>query len=309
MTIKVRDMEVRLTRNKEERKLVRQLRYRVFIEEEGETAPEEQKMLREEYDAWDTYSDYMAIFHGDAVVGCYRIITRESAEKMGGFFSEEEFDISKIKKVRGNIAEMSRACIAPEYRNNPLAISLMWLGLGEYISRRKISLIFGMASWFRARPMDYAMATSYLYYNCLAPKSLRTKIDFDKVPDDVTPATTRMNIIHRDFIDKEAAYAEMNPVLKGYLRLGAKVGLGVAPANGHPGSYSVLVVMKTADISRAYQKKFAGAEDAYADLALAESPIKKFGKIMLMPVTGPFKLLKMIGKSFGADDETEYVNS
>ena len=45
MAIKVRDFEVRLTRNKEERKQVRQLRYKVFVEEEGAGVTEEQKAL------------------------------------------------------------------------------------------------------------------------------------------------------------------------------------------------------------------------------------------------------------------------
>ena len=51
MAIKVRDYEVRLTRNKDERRQVRQLRYDVFVEEEGASATEEQRALREEYDA------------------------------------------------------------------------------------------------------------------------------------------------------------------------------------------------------------------------------------------------------------------
>lgn len=44
MAIKVRDYEVRLTRNKDERRQVRQLRYDVFVEEEGASATEEQKI-------------------------------------------------------------------------------------------------------------------------------------------------------------------------------------------------------------------------------------------------------------------------
>ena len=39
MAIKVRDYEVRLTRNKDERRQVRQLRYDVFVEEEGLPCP------------------------------------------------------------------------------------------------------------------------------------------------------------------------------------------------------------------------------------------------------------------------------
>ena len=96
MAIKVRDFEVRLTRNKEERKQVRQLRYKVFVEEEGAGVTDEQRALGEEYDAYDRFAEYMAVFHQGRVVGTYRIIDRSAAEKMGGFYTENEFNISKI---------------------------------------------------------------------------------------------------------------------------------------------------------------------------------------------------------------------
>ena len=94
MAIKVRDYEVRLTRNKEERRQVRQLRYDVFVEEEGASATEEQRNLREEYDSFDRYADYLAVFHNGKIVGTYRIIDRNAAEKMGSFYTELEFNIS-----------------------------------------------------------------------------------------------------------------------------------------------------------------------------------------------------------------------
>ena len=147
MAIKVRDYEVRLTRTKEERRQVRALRYAVFVEEEGASATEEQKSLREEYDAFDLFAEYMAVFHGDKIVGTYRIIDRDAAEKMGGFYTESEFNISKIKKAQGNIAEMSRACVDAAYRENGLVMRMLWLGLGEYIAKRQIAILFGVASW------------------------------------------------------------------------------------------------------------------------------------------------------------------
>ena len=94
MAIKVRDFEVRLTRNKEERRMVRNLRYDVFVEEEGASATEEQKNLREEYDDFDRFAEYMAVFHNGRIVGTYRIIDRGAAEKMGGFYTETEFNIT-----------------------------------------------------------------------------------------------------------------------------------------------------------------------------------------------------------------------
>ena len=158
MTVKVRDYEVRLTRTKEERRQVRQLRYDVFVEEEGASATEEQKQLREEYDSYDRFADYMAVFHEGKIVGTYRIIDREGAEKMDGFYTETEYNISKIKKVQGNIAEMSRACVAREYRDNGLVMRMLWMGLSEYIAKNKIIILFGVASWVGKNPVASAQS-------------------------------------------------------------------------------------------------------------------------------------------------------
>ena len=185
MTIKLRDFEVRLTRNKEERKQVRQLRYNVFVEEEGASATEEQRALREEYDSYDRFAEYMAVFHNGRIVGTYRIIDRKAAEKMDGFYTESEYNISKIKKYRGNIAEMSRACVEKSYRENGLVMRLLWAGLGEMIVRRKIGIVFGVASFVGKNPARSAQAISYLYYNHLTPLRLRATVLPEKFADGV----------------------------------------------------------------------------------------------------------------------------
>ena len=153
MAIKVRDFEVRLTHNKEERRMVRALRYDVFVEEEGATPTAEQKELHEEFDEFDKYAEYMAVFHNGKIVGTYRIIDKKAADKMGGFYTETEFNISKIKKASDNIAEMSRACVAREYRENALVMRMLWAGLSEYVLRRRIAVLFGVASWVGQKPV------------------------------------------------------------------------------------------------------------------------------------------------------------
>ena len=301
MAIKVRDYEVRLTRNKEERKQVRQLRYKVFVEEEGAGATEEQKNLREEYDSFDRFADYMGVFHNGKIVGTYRIIDRDAAEKMDGFYTETEFDLKKIKKVRGNIAEMSRACVDADYREEGLVIRMLWMGLAEYILKRKIVVLFGVASWVGKQPAEAAQAISYLYYNHLAPLSLRTTVETDKLADGVNPKLTKMNILPKDFVDEATAKSQMPPVLKGYLRLGAKFGKGVfidAPFN----TYDVFVILQTKDISRAYQKYILGSENAFDHLEAKEGAMKKFGKVMLLPFTGSFALFKGAAQFFLRDD-------
>ena len=291
MAIKVRDYEVRLTRNKDERRQVRQLRYDVFVEEEGASATEEQRNLREEYDAYDRFAEYLAVFHNGKIVGTYRIIDRDAAEKMGSFYTETEFNLSKIKKVDGNIAEMSRACVAREYRENALVMRMLWAGLGEYVMRRKIAILFGVASWVGTKPVESAQAISYLYYNHLSPLGLRATVLSENFADGVNQKQSRMNILPRDFVDEADARRQMTPLIKGYLRLGATFGKGVfidKPFN----TYDVFVMVQTKKISATYQKHFLGRENALADFDTKTGPLKTMGKIMLLPVTGSFKVVR-----------------
>ena len=308
MAIKVRDYEVRLTRNKEERRQVRQLRYSVFVEEEGAGATEEQKHLREEYDAYDRFAEYMAVFHNGKIVGTYRIIDRNAAEKMGGFYTESEFNISKIKRYNGNIAEMSRACVDKAYRENALVMRMLWAGLGEYVVRRKIMVLFGVASWVGIKPVESAQAISYLYYNHLSPLRLRATVLSENFAEGVNPKLSRMNILPREFIDEMDARRQMTPLIKGYLRLGATFGKGVfidKPFN----SYDVFVMLQTKKIDAAYQKHFLGSENALNDLEEKDGPMKTIGKIMLFPVTGSFKVVRAFLEFLLREDaaDAEYI--
>lgn len=309
MAIKIRDFEVRLTRNKEERKQVRQLRYKVFVEEEGAGASEEQRALGEEYDAYDRFAEYMAVFHNGRVVGTYRIIDRNAAEKMGGFYTETEFNISKIKKYRGNIAEMSRACVEKSYRENALVMRMLWAGLGELIVRRKIGILFGVASFVGTKPARSAQAISYLYYNHLTPLRLRATVVAENFAEGINPKLARMNILPREFVDATDAKAEMTPLIKGYLRLGATFGRGVfvdAPFN----SYDVFVMIETRKMDATYQKHFLGRENALGDPEDdREKIIKTVGKIITLPVVGPFKVVRAVVDFLLHEDadDVEYI--
>jgi putative hemolysin len=290
MAIKVRDFEVRLTRNKEERRLVRQLRYDVFVTEEGASATPEQQELHEEYDAFDKYADYMAVFHNGKIVGAYRIIDKKAAEKMGGFYTETEFNISKIKKASDNIAEMSRACVAQEYRENALVMRLLWAGLSEYILRRRIAVLFGVASWTGQKPVESAQAISYIYYNHLSPVRLRARVVPEKFAEGVDNRMSRMNILPRAFVDEDLAKKQMTPLIKGYLRLGATFGQGVfidKPFN----TYDIFVMMQSKNMDAAYQKHFYGRENALEHLDVKPRPMLTFGKLMLKPITGSLNML------------------
>ena len=153
MAIKVRDFEVRLTHNKEERRMVRALRYDVFVEEEGATPTAEQKELHEEFDEFDKYAEYMAVFHNGKIVGTYRIIDKKAADKMGGFYTETEFNISKIRwlcvccgrdLVNMSCAGASRFCLA------------LHLGLGKSLLNR---------------PRRYRICITIIFRHCVCARA------------------------------------------------------------------------------------------------------------------------------------------
>lgn len=309
MTIKVRDYEVRLTRTKEERKQVRQLRYDVFCVEEDASATEEQKNLGEEYDSYDTYADYMAVFHKGKIVGTYRIIDREAAEKMGGFYTEREFNLTKIKKVKGNIAEMSRACVDAAYREDGLVMRLLWAGLCEYVVKRKVVILFGVPSWVGTKPALSAQAISYLYYNHLSPLHLRATVLKENLDPSIDPRLTQMNILPRVFVDEEEARKQMTPLIKGYLRLGATFGRGVFIDKGF-GTYDVFVMVQTKNVDKTYQKHFAGSENAFDEFGIKEGPLHMLGKIIMSPITGTAKAIKSFAELFMREDadDIEYID-
>lgn len=309
MAIKVRDYEVRLTRTKEERKQVRQLRYEVFCLEENATPTEEQKNLGEEYDAYDTYADYMAVFHNNQVVGTYRIIDRAAADKMGGFYTESEFNISKIKMVKSNIAEMSRACVKKEYRENGLVLRLLWAGVYEYVVKRKVSILFGVPSFVGTNPAQSAQALSYLYYNYLSPLHLRATVLKEKLDPSVNPGMTQMNILPRAFVDETEARKQMTPLIKGYLRLGATFGRGVFIDKDF-GTYDVFVMVQTKNIDRTYQKHFVGSEHAFDEFGVKMGPLAMLGKIVMSPFTGTAKLVRAFAELFMREDadDVEYID-
>ncbi len=310
MAIKVRDYQVRLTRTKEERKQVRQLRYEVFCLEEGAGATEEQKNLGEEYDAYDTYADYMAVFHNNKIVGTYRIIDREAAEKMGGFYTENEFNLSKIKRVKGNIAEMSRACVSADYREDGLVMRLLWAGLCEYVVKRKIAILFGVPSFVGTKPAKSAQAISYLYYNCLSPLHLRATVLKENLEPGVDPRMTQMNILPRVFVDEEEAKKQMTPLIKGYLRLGATFGRGVFIDKSF-GTYDVFVMLQTKNIDKTYQKHFTGSENAFDDLGIKDGPLHILAKIIMSPITGTAKALRAFAELILREDadDFEYIDN
>jgi putative hemolysin len=183
------------------------LRYRIFAEECGAQLPNRSSGIDE--DAFDSYCDHLIVrdTDRDEVVGTYRILTSWKAKDAGQFYSETEFDLSKLKPLTPGIVEVGRSCIHPDYRQGGV-IALLWAGLAQYMMTGGYKYLMGCASVSLADGGSQATATYLSLRNtCLSPDCWRV------VPH------RRYPIQGCHLVGKPL----LPPLVKGYVRLGAYI--------------------------------------------------------------------------------------
>jgi putative hemolysin len=94
----------------------------------------------------------------------------------------------------------------------------LWNGLADYVLRREIDLLFGVASFHGTDAAPLTMPLSYLHYNHLAPPELRVRAQPEHYQ--------RMDLVAPEAVDRRAAMVATPALIKAYLRLGGFVGEG-----------------------------------------------------------------------------------
>ena len=125
--------------------------------------------MQRDYDFYDKISDHLIIIDNnrkvkDNVIGTYRLLRGNLAKLYKGFYTEQEFDISNLKKnfSSKNILELGRSCIHTEYRSG-IILKLLWQGISKYIKIYKIKLLMGCASFNGTNPSKFEDEFSLLY--------------------------------------------------------------------------------------------------------------------------------------------------
>jgi putative hemolysin len=228
------------------------LRYRVFFEEMGATAPAALVAARRDRDMFDTVADHLivvdhAIGPGpEGVVGTYRLIREEAAAQAGRFYAAGEYDIDPLMTFPGRKLELGRSCVDAGYRNRA-AMQLLWRGIAAYIFVHHIDIMFGCASLPGTDPDAIAMELTYLYQNHLAPPALRPRALGHRMID--------MRRLPPDSFDPRRAQALLPPLVKGYLRLGGYIGDG-AVIDHEFNTIDVAVVVKSDLITDRYYRHY-----------------------------------------------------
>ncbi|WP_031078765.1 GNAT family N-acetyltransferase [Streptomyces sp. NRRL S-118] len=200
---------VSLAREQDEVRAAQRLRHQVFAGEFGARPEGPEPGL--EGDAFDAYCDHLLVRDGATgeVVGTYRLLPPDRARIAGRFYSEGEFDLTRLAPLRDDLVEVGRSCVHPAHRNGAV-ISLIWAGIARYMTRTGHNWLAGCCSVPLADGGRLAAAT----WNAVKERHL--------APEEywVTP--------HRLWTadgagHPAAAPSELPPLLRGYLRLGAWV--------------------------------------------------------------------------------------
>jgi len=245
------DVHVRLAKNEEEVLEAQRLRYKIFYEEFNATPSDEQTQLKRDFDRFDDHADHLVVIDKTSgegqIVGTYRMLDGDGAKKAGQFYTSDEFDISLLINNYSGLLEMGRSCVLEPYRTRAV-LQLLWQGIAEYVAYHNIKFLFGCASFHGTDAQDHAEALTYLYHNHLAPKKYRPKA----LPD----VYTDMDLMAVGDIDERRVWKNLPPLVKGYLRIGGKVGDG-AFIDHNFGSTDVCVVLNTAQLTESYKNHYS----------------------------------------------------
>ena len=270
---RVGNLEVRLARSNAEIRLAQRLRYQVFYEEMSAVPSRLAQFRRRDEDAYDALCDHLIVVDLDQtapnrkagrltqpkIVGTYRILRQDIAERHRGFYTASEYDIAPLlaAKPRHRFMELGRSCVLAPYRNKR-SVELLWHGLWTYVRENRIDVMIGCASFEGTDAQAHAMALSFLHHNALAPPEWRCR-----ARDDLYVSMNRMPSAS---VQPKAALKGIPPLIKGYLRLGAYVGDG-AVIDRQFGTTDILIILPVEKIDPRYFEHYGAPEETKSRIA------------------------------------------
>lgn len=257
------NLEIRLAATKKDVRRAQRLRFKVFYEEGGAVAQGGTALVRRDICRFDKFCDHLLVFDMEAknslgrvkpkLVGTYRLLRRAVAERHGGFYSASEFDIAPMlaRHADKNFLELGRSCVHAKYRTKRV-IELLWRGLWMYAKHHHVDVLIGCASLPGTNPLALALPLSFLHHQATAED------DWQVAPCD--GRAVPMGILEKGAVDARRGIAALPPLVKAYLRVGAKFGNG-AVIDQQFGTIDVFTIMPIADIEDRYIAHFGSPDD------------------------------------------------
>jgi putative hemolysin len=217
------------------------LRYKVFVEEMGARLPS--ILPGHDIDLYDPFCDHLLVreLGNGEVVGTYRILPPDAAKRVGSYYSEQEFDLTRLNFLRPRMAELGRSCVHPAHRSGTV-IARLWLGLADYMTRYGYEYIVGCASIGMADGGHVAASV----YRQMTERHL-APIEWRAIPRYRLPVES---------LDDGQTVA-LPPLIKGYTRLGAMV-CGEPAWDPDFNTADLLMLLPMERLNRSYARRFIG---------------------------------------------------
>ena len=121
------------------------LRYDVFSNEPGFSLTGQDAGF--DADRFDEHCDHLLVREDNSgeLVGCYRMLSPTGAVAAGGLYTATEFDIRALDPLRPSLVEMGRAVVRNDHRNGAVVL-LMWAGILAYLDRCGYDYVTGCVS-------------------------------------------------------------------------------------------------------------------------------------------------------------------
>jgi putative hemolysin len=220
------------------------LRYDVFAREMG--ARLDTWLADHDIDLFDDFCEHLLVRDGETgeVIGTYRVLTPTQAVNAGSFYTDTEFDLTRLRLLRDRMVELGRSCVHPDHRHGGVILAL-WSALAEFMSRNKLDTMIGCASipmLHNGQVCGDAAASIWRQVSetHLAPIEYHVR---PRLPLPVERLDGSLDI-------------EPPALIKGYLRLDAKV-LGPPAWDPDFNSADLPMMMRIADLPARYRKHFS----------------------------------------------------
>jgi putative hemolysin len=204
-------LTVRWARHQDEVRAAQRLRHAVFAGEMG--ARLATPLPGHDIDLFDDCCEHLLVRDNASgeVVGTYRVLTPAQAQRIGSFYADTEFDLTRLRRLRPRMAELGRSCVHADHRQGGVIMAL-WSALVAFMRRNALDLVIGSASVPLVHQGVFNPAVAASLWHRLRATHLApiTEHVLPRLPLPVERLDCSLQV-------------EPPPLVKGYLRLGAKV--------------------------------------------------------------------------------------
>ena len=245
---------IRLASGAKDLRDAQRLRYSVFYEEGGAVANAAAARVRRDLCPFDAICDHLIVIDMEAqtasgqrkpkLVGTYRLLRRDVAERHNGFYSQGEFDLEPLlaRHPHMRFLELGRSCVHANYRSKRV-IELLWRGLWLYAQHHRVDALIGCASLPGIDIEALRPQLGFLLQHAQANEAFQV-VAWPHCEADLS------GLADGD-MDARRGLMALPPLIKAYLRTGARFSRS-AVLDRQFGTTDVFTVMPMADIEERY---------------------------------------------------------